>query len=343
MKPLISTQSFSKLRPKTKDHIATWYEVREELGVSDTIHLFFLNKKNGHTDFESFRHRDMDGIAMLSKALKHKGYQTPPTPMNRDSYEPSLRHVLKQRKLIPQDRWPKQVPWRNISDLGHLNQPKTTDASHTESLPAIEKIERQWLVLIKQTAQAQNVSTASLMLSCLNKAVFDELLTDNGTVYWFYPVNMRGPIKNKAQSQNLSSGFYLPLNALSSAQEIHQQVKQRLAAQHHWYLWKMAHIGKWVGRIGVKWLYRSISQSQFHMGSFSYLGEWSMPNHPDLLIGCCGPGSANYPISTGITECNGEMTLALKFHPSMPTESVAVERCLHRWIYHLQQEIEQDV
>lgn len=305
-----------------KDYIAQWYEVREEQGVSDRIHLFLHDAQNRLTEWHHFRHRDTDGMGMIAAIKDKLGYTHTPLPHCRDTREPGFWRTLRSVRCLPRNHAAKKVQWAEVYS--------PAEATSAEINPDWRLLNAAELQQLKNTAQQRGVSVASLTLACLNRAVFSTCLQPGSHAWWFYPVNVRGAVQGAEQS-NLSSGFYLLLDANSSAEAIHAQVKQKLAAREHWWLWKMAHIGRWIGKGGVRFIYQRLSRSQFYLGSFSYLGDWSLPDHPHLLLGVCGAGSANYPIATGVTECNGQLTLALKFHPSVPAAEQAMHKCLQCW------------
>ena len=314
----------------SKDYIAQWYEVREEYGVPDQIHCFLHNQQTQTTDWHHFRHRDMDGISMIATMKKTLGYKSETLPQCREAQEPGFWQTWQRVRRSPKNKAAKIVRWRNADDSS-----VNTEFFSCANEPDFFVLDSTVLHRLKQQAEECKVSCASLTLAALNKAVFEHCLEPDSQAWWFYPVNVRGA-DPATHTGNRSSGFYLALNANSSAADIHALVKQKLAAQEHWWLWKMAHIGRFIGKSGVRFIYQRLSQRQFYLGSFSYLGNWSLPDHPALLLGVCGAGSANYPIATGITECNGQLTLALKFHPSLPAAATRQTLCLHSWAAYLQ-------
>lgn len=315
-----------------KDYIAQWYEVREEQGISDRIHCFVHQLQEGKTDWYDFRHRDTDGIGMLATMRERLGYPPSTLPCSRDPSEPGFWHTRRSVRRLPRNNTPKRVHW-NVAT--QARQPDMAEPEFRLLSPAT-------VTALTHHAQQRGVSLASLMLASLNQTVFQQYLKPDSQAWWFYPVNIRNAA-NAHERSNLSSGFYLCLNQHSTAEQIHAQVKEKLTAKEHWWLWKMAHIGRWIGKPGVRWIYRRISRSQFYLGSFSYLGDWSLPLHTDHIIGVCGAGSANYPIATGITECNGHITLALKFHASISAtqppppaaEPTLQQHCLTHWQHNL--------
>jgi hypothetical protein len=303
-----------------KDYISQWYEVREDEGVSDRIHVCLYDKHLDSYQWQHFRHRDTDGIGMITQVKKSLGYSPGPVPVCRDKQEPGFWEVFRRIRRLPKNKLEKKILWKDVQ------QPEAAQ----ELEPIICVINQNELENIKKAANHQNVSVSSLTLACLNQSLFRHCLKSDSHAWWFYPVNVRGAVNGPVES-NLSSGFYLPLDANSTAKDVHRQVKQKLSASEHWWLWKLAHIGRWIGKSGVRFIYQYISRRQFYIGSFSYLGDWSLPDHPQLLLSVCGAGSKNYPVSTGITECNGQLTLALKFHPSVPGAKETMQKTLTTW------------
>ncbi|MCD8522388.1 MAG: hypothetical protein LRY66_09395 [Saccharospirillaceae bacterium] len=309
-----------------KDYIAQWYEVREEQGISDRIYCFLHDSTEQQTQWFHFRHRDTDGIGMLAHMRKQLGYPASPLPHCRDLSEPGFWQTLRSVRRQRNDPTPKKVHWKSLP----------TPAAPMVNDPDFVRLDASAVCRLKSLAATRGVSLASLTFACLNQVVFSACLQAGSRAWWFYPVNVRGAVAGPEHS-NLSSGFYLAVDGNQSAEQIHAQVKAKLVAREHWWLWKMAHIGRWVGKPGVRLIYRRISRSQFYLGSFSYLGDWSLPRHPHSVMGVCGAGSANYPIATGVTECNGELVLALKFHSSVAITREMQQHCLQQWQQCLQE------
>src|SRR5690606_13836574 len=162
-----------------------------------------------------------------------------PLPLSRDRSEPGFWQTWRRRRQLPRETAAKTVHWRPPHNAAGNN-------AETEALPLLQVLTPDELQALKEVARQRGVSVASLTLAALNKAVFDTCLQPGSQAWWFYPVNLRGAVERPPLG-NVSSGFYLLLNAGSSAEEIHAQVKKKLQAGEHWWLWKMAHIGRWIG------------------------------------------------------------------------------------------------
>ncbi|MBQ0781791.1 MAG: hypothetical protein KBT79_13345 [Thalassolituus oleivorans] len=313
---------------KKKDYVAMWFNVRKELGISDEIHAGWYDHNTKTMQWTSYEHAKMDGMGLYAHELRKYGYPCTPLPTNRDTSEPKFFDVLKkQRQAKYQDTAPKKIRWKETFEYSN------SDRGELECIILDEAA----TLKLKEKAAAQNVSVATTIFYSLNKMVASELLDGEQEYYWLYPVNMRGAVKLEDETMNHSSGFNLALNTKSTAKEIQDIVRDKLKSQSHWMLWKLAHIGKWIGHAGVKRIYISSSKKNFFAGSLSYLGSWPIPDErnsgerKDDVLACCGTGSKNYPISTGVTEWYGKMSIALKLHPYIGKKPGLTKHCLEQW------------
>ncbi|WP_276677709.1 hypothetical protein [Thalassolituus oleivorans] len=313
---------------KKKDYVAMWFNVRKELGISDEVHVGWYNPKTNTEQWTSYEHAKADGMGVFALELRKYGYPCTPLPTNRDTGEPSFWDVWKkQRQAKYKDAAPKTICWKETFEFSN------SDKADLEYVI----LDEATTLAVKQKAAAQKVSVASLLFATLNQMVASELLDGEQEYYWFYPVNMRGGVTLEDETMNHSSGFNLVLNNHSTAEEIQDIVRNKLKAQSHWMLWKQAHIGKLIGHAGVKYLYENLSKKNFYAGSLSYLGNWPLPDPKnsdskiDEVFICCGAGTKNYPISTGVTEWYGKMSIALKLHPYIGKKPGLTKHCLEQW------------
>ncbi|EDM65673.1 possible putitive HlyD family secretion protein, partial [Moritella sp. PE36] len=108
-------------------------------------------------------------------------------------------------------------------------------------------------------------------------------------------------------------------------------------------LWWQAHIGKIIGDKGVRRIYQYVSERQFYAGSFSFLGNWPLKddnnpaiNQDDMWV-CCGIGTKNYPVSTGILLWHEQLSLGLKLHPYIAQDIETTDGLMQSWKQHLLQ------
>lgn len=313
-----------------KDYIAMWFDVRKELGINDDMSIGQLNKLNGEISWEHFAHSEMDGVGGVATILRKHGYPCKELPKSGEKEEPTIWELYKLNKEFKKDKGylpPKTIRWKNTYICDNDNTAPI--ANHYFSV--------EETTTIKRNAKKNKVAYSTFLMWSLNKAIADNLLDGNQNYYWFYPINLRGVIKLPSDTSNYSSGINVCLRSDITPKELQQEIKSRIKSKEHWSTWKSAHIGKWIGKAGVRYIYNKISQKNFYAGSFSFLGGWPLKenNNPeenkDEVWVSCGIGTKNYPVSTGIMEWHGQLTLGLKLHPMICQDVALTKKCLSDW------------
>jgi hypothetical protein len=328
----------SKVSKSTKDYIAMWFDVRKELGISDAMNIGPMNKANGNTQWYTFAHSKMDGIGGIATVLREQGYPCKKLPQNGEKSEPSAWQLYKLSKLEKKNKKinntytpSKNIRWKNNFLCGNDNTAEIVNAY----------FDKERTLQIKKNAKKNRVAFSTFLMWSLNKAIADNLIESNQNYYWFYPVNLRGTISLGSDTRNYSSGINICLNNYITPKQIQQEIKDKIKLKEHWLTWKLAHIGKLVGKIGVRYIYNSMSKKNFYAGSFSYLGAWPLQdeknpseNKNEVWVSC-GIGTKNYPVSTGIMEWHGQLTIGLKLHPMICQDISLTQQCLSDWKYNL--------
>lgn len=313
----------------SKDYIAMWFDVRKELGINDDMSMGKINKKNGSIQWEQFSHSKMDGVGGVATVLRKHGYPCKNLPISSEKQAPSLWQLYKLAKEFKKnnDIQPKNIRWKTTYSCSNDNSAPIENHYFTSEETA----------LIKKNAKKNRVAFSTFLMWSLNKSIADNLLEKNQHYYWFYPVNLRGAVQLSSDTSNYSSGVNACLHNNITPKALQQEIKSKLKSKEYWSTWKSAHIGKYVGKAGVRYLYNKISQKNFYAGSFSFLGSWPLKedlgekNNEDEVWVSCGIGTKNYPVSTGIMEWNGQLTLGLKLHPMICQDIAVTQKCLDDW------------
>lgn len=322
----------------SKDYIAMWFEVRKELGINDDMNIGQLNKDNGNISWEHFSHSQMDGVGGVATILRQHGYPCKNLPKSGEKEEPGLWQLYKlnkEFKALKGDLPPKNIRWKKTYPCGNDNTAPI--AHHYFSVDET--------AAIKRNAKKNKVAYSTFLMWSLNKTIADNLIDGNQNYYWFYPINLRGAIQLSSDTCNYSSGINVCLKNDITPKELQQEIKSRIKSKEHWSTWKSAHIGKLIGKVGVRYIYNKISQKNFYAGSFSFLGAWPLKEdgnpseNKDEVWVSCGIGTKNYPVSTGIMEWHGQLTLGLKLHPMICQDIALTEKCLNDWKTNLTKDI----
>ncbi len=318
---------------KQKDYISMWFDVRKEQGINDEMSAGLLNTETNEVSWHTFRHRDMDGLGGFATLLRGFGYPSRGLPTSTEKNIPSLIELFRLMFSAPKIDVPKLIKWKKVNPgYKQLNPENSNDAPIVSAF--FSGVDT---TLIKFQAKKHKVALGVYLFWALNKAIADNLLEGEQEYYWFYPVNLRGPLDFGDDSRNYSSGINVHLSNDITPKVIQQRIKAQLKSKSYWVLWWQANIGKIIGLGGVRWLYKVVSQRQFYAGSYSFLGSWPLkdmdnpPMNPDEVWVTCGIGTKNYPVSTGMMIWNNQLTLGLKLHPYICSDISLTEQCMNDW------------
>ncbi|QFI37962.1 efflux RND transporter periplasmic adaptor subunit [Moritella marina ATCC 15381] len=331
---------------QNKDYIAMWFQARKAFGIGDRMSVGLLNKSTDEINWFEFAHSEMDGLGGLSTILREHDYPCLELPKIAEKSTPSHWQQVKMLFAGGKSDGPKQIRWKTTFPDYALTNLANTDCStqYTNDAPIVNAHFSQAETLeVKKLARKHRVALNIYLFWALNRAVAAQLLASQQDYYWLYPVNLRGALPHVPETGNCSSGVNVLLNNTIAPRDIQLQVKQQIKAKSHWQLWWQAHIGKIIGEKGVRRIYQYVSERQFYAGSFSFLGNWPLkddnnpPVNPDELWVCCGIGTKNYPVSTGILLWHEQLSLGLKLHPYIADDIIKTQSVMQCWKQHLLQ------
>lgn len=314
----------------SKDYIAMWFDVRKELGISDDMSIGQMKKNSGEINWSSFAHSEMDGIGGIATILREHGYPCRHLPKSSEKHVPGVWQLYKLNKKFKREKGyipSKSIRWKNTYPCGNNNSAVIENCYFDKMTTA----------RIKRNAKNNKVAYSTFLMWALNKAIADNLLDGSQNYYWFYPVNLRGVIQLNSDTSNYSSGVNVCLNNYITPKELQQEIKTKIKIKEHWSTWRLAHIGKLIGKPGIRYIYKRISKTNFYAGSFSFLGGWPLQEYntpaenPNEVWVSCGIGTKNYPVSTGIMEWHGQLSLGLKLHPMICQDEILTKKCLQDW------------
>lgn len=320
---------------KNTDYIAMWFDVRKELGISDAMSIGRLNKLNGVIDWKQYPHSKMDGLGGVATMLREYGYPCYPLPVGRDNSEPSFLNALLASLKEKKDSHSKSISWKKNYICGYDNEAVINTHFFTENETK----------QIKANGKKRKVALSTYILWALNKSIADNLLSSKQSYFWFYPVNLRGAVEGKGDTSNFSSGVNVCVSNDIHARDLQSRIREKLRSSEYWMTWKLAHIGRFIGMQGVRSLYKKMSEKNFYAGSFSYLGSWPLKDESNPKKDeneawvTCGIGTKNYPVSTGVMEWYGQLSLGLKLHPWIANDERIGKKCLSDWKNNLLQEV----
>ena len=329
-----------------KDYIAMWFQARKAFGIGDRMNVGLLKKTTDDINWFEFSHSEMDGLGGLTTILREHDYPCENLPKTADKIAPSHWQQIKMLFAGGKAKAPKMIRWKTIyPDYAATNLADTENSTqYSNDAPIVNAYFTQSETIeIKKLARKHRVALNIYLFWALNRAVSEQLLASQQDYYWLYPINLRGALPNIPETGNCSSGINVLLNNTIAARDIQRQVKQQIKAKSHWQLWWQAHIGKIVGENGVRRIYQYVSERQFYAGSFSFLGSWPLkddnnpPINQDDMWVCCGIGTKNYPVSTGILLWHEQLSLGLKLHSYVAKDIQTTQATMQCWKQHLLQ------
>lgn len=296
-----------------KDYIAMWFNARRRFGIKDTIWMGWKNLTTHDVEWMKYHHAKADGVAVFADILRKLGFPTSELPKCQEAKEPSWWTILKAQRTYKIHEYPKVVHWKQT-----YQHPDSV-----EFMPECAVLTAEELAAVKAYVKNEpGLNVGNLAFSALNRIISRELIAGDDSYYWFFPVSVRGAVKIKNEAFNQASGVNIRSNPYSTPADWRRELSLRLKSLEHWKMWKLAHIGKYIGEWGLSRIYKSSSQKNFYVGSCSHLGVWPLPSdrgiqdpHPNRVLFGNAPSTRNYPVCGTLHEWFGKLVLSIKIHP----------------------------
>lgn len=286
------------------DWFGLWYKIMHERGDNDEPTFGRLDLNTQQVDWFRFSHSYMDGVGVLNYLYQKRGIKLSKFPDLKEKKPPSFfEYIVAFLKLVIKKKGPK-VKWREENhDYKHTN-------IHRLSFELLSQAETQKL---EEHSKKIKTSTCAILMEITSRVLLKELsLNQKGT--WTLPVNLRPVLKRKNYNSNHSSGILIPFDInQDNATTINTNIKESLKNKVHWCVWQVHQIGKIVGISAMRFISKNSSKKTSMIGSFSYFGNWELPEN-DIWVGG-PPGSKNFPISIMVMIANQHLSFSLKIHP----------------------------
>lgn len=299
----------------TTDWAAKWFEVRAERGQSDIATMMYQDEGKPIQRVH-FPHREADGFGKIQLLLKADNIEVhaPIRPLKKPS---SIFHFyLLLKGMIIHPRLPHN-PWKYFSSDPTSGLPD--EVSYWFLTPEENK-------KLKTLAQSRNLNIGFFILSEFDQIIKKHLYKNsNDKAVWLSPVDLRGAFPNARPNQNFVSFVVTEIagvDNLRSVQESFEKYKRDLKSGVYWAFWELAHIGRWVGMRGMRWLSKQGTNKSFWMGSFSDLGVWNQEAIRNSTVRnrhwvIAPPGSPAYPVGITTIEWCDNRSITLKLHPAI--------------------------
>ena len=159
------------------------------------------------------------------------------------------------------------------------------------------------------------------------------------------PVNLRGKVTRKHDTENHSSYVTVSVQSYDTVQSIHTKIYSALANGEHWANWYCYRSTRHLTNGMRKYLLKiERCTSQWNLGGFSNLGDWD-PEKKIKRADCVGPWLFCPPVlrfqlvGAGCVTFQNRLSLTIQVHPELTTSSEIPKAWVQQWV----KEIEMDL
>lgn len=308
-----------------EDIVGRWFVARKVNGVDSTMRIRMVDADGKLQEEIQLPHSEYDGMGALTTTFDERGigYKGPansrekrPVPLLKLLWDGAWR-----RPVSLQPTW-KKLDSNAVASSGDFRSILLTEAETSA---------------VHQEAKRRGITAVGMLLWAEHRMLLDELQTeDSKGGCWLIPVNLRGPLRLPRPTQNHASGLFLDIPRETTPEFIHEQMRQAMARGQHWWAW---FVGLTMARMGqrfLNWAFPRMVVPGRYMGAFSMLGRWQVdwrgsgfPENTYLTV--CGPGSPGFPVSNGVIEVNGRLSLSIRPDNVLQVDSEGYDRMLQVW------------
>jgi len=316
---------------KAFDPIKPWFISLQETGEFIGIRFGRIAPGQTQPGWIFLPHTDVDGIGGFAKILRDRGVELGRLPQIRHPSAPSRLTVL---KMLPKFALPqRKLRWRPFAGParpGTATEPPSAVAWHAFD----EATTRQ----IRRVCRKACITVNSFLLKHLTKAIRPSLEDESSTVPWMVPVNLRGKINRDTDIENHTSFVSVMVHSYDTVHDVHRSVYEALARGDHWANW-YSYDSSRILTGGMRRYLIKIEKcmSQWHVGSFSNLGDWDSERkiaRPD----CQGTWLFAPPVlrcqqlGAGCVTFQNRLSLMIQAHPEMTVNSSITSGWIQNWI-----------
>jgi hypothetical protein len=298
----------------------------EELGEVMVMRYGRMKRPDDPPLWDYVPHVQFDGIGGFADILRRYEQHRADPIHAREASPPSLRTVLRGvRGVLDRARRSASrpgVPWERYE---------------RDVLPGIPTAVG-WAVLdeeeTKRVQARLSTSTNSRLLWALDKAIAPLVAGAHPPRLWLVPVNMRHAAGWTKDLINAVTPLPVEFEVGASPDQVHAAIKQRFEEGAHW---ATLYLHAAESRLAPARMQRSAVA--YHrrprhawLGTFSNLGDWSVPGRPAnwIFIGV-PPVTLVHPISSAALTWGGRMTLTLQTHRAISEDPALATEMASTW------------
>jgi hypothetical protein len=321
------------MKRKHFNWVGHWFTLSDKTGERSEI----IFGKLSDTRASLFRlpHATYDGITGLLHLLRERGELRadflPRLPVRR---KPSRWIQLREALKVVFKGPVKTRKWA-IRDPGW-----------TSGVSSSETIAFSWYSLSSRAtaaaiarAKSLGVSLNSLLFEALGAAIEPHLEPSPRASVWIMPVSIHAGISVDTAPENRSSYVDVCIPRAAPAQAIEREVRRLERNQAFWGVWLLLNLGRWLGEWVVKLMVKTNPKTQQKTGVFSNLGNWTGPSQAgtdDSTWFFMPPMVAFQPFAASALTWNGRLTLGVRLHPILSSDTAFSQGIVEEWSASLQ-------
>src|SRR5262245_38225568 len=247
----------------SRDRTGLWMAALKDCGVDTDALLAKVDPETGPTWYP-LSHADFDGVGAFGYLLRRHGHpDLEVLPQQAPGLPPRLLPLLRAGARFTEFPIGRKVSLRlasrSLTSVPRNIAWRVLDAAQTAQVVA--------------RAKAEGVSVSAWLFFTLNRALEPLLDKPDLPSRWMIPVNMRGVVRSKRDTENHVAYLRVPVSRSDSARSLHERMRLRLEGNEHWWLWYCYRYGSMVGAWPMKMLARAdLRFSRPYLGCFSNLG-----------------------------------------------------------------------
>ncbi len=319
-----------------KDPIKPWFQAAIDLGDHIGIRFGHIIPDSEEPQWVYLSHADYDGIGGFADILQERGFDVRPLPTIPHSAPRSWWPFLRSMHLFLTPR--ERVTWKKR--FGQSAPPRHDKAPKSV---AWHVFDRETTDKIVAACKDKQYTVNSYLLSHLGEAVYPDAADDTRAIGWMVPVNLRGKVNRRRDSENHVSFVRISLERKDSPERVHRKIYRELERGEHWANWN-AYTATRILPLKIKRAMVKADRvtSRYTVGVFSNIGVWNRDGEFDLEGDWvfAPPAMRFFMIAAGCVTWNGRLSLCLHIHPEISADPADSREWVTAWVASITSDIE---
>jgi len=309
------------------DRYYPWLKTAEELG--DCIQIRIGIKREGDPEWSLYTHLETDGLGAFRREVEKRGGELRRMPVY--AHEPKKASMPAWVEILASSLAQTSPP-----EFRFKKEPRT-DIAIGESTFAWASFDANTTAAITRYARSLDVSTNSVLLWALDKALRPFMSDPTQPQPWMIPVNVRNADTRDELEGNYVSAIFTKTHPDYRVGKIHKQIYQALNKGQQWVNYSMYGLGGMLSQSQLHSLVDSNkAMAQWNIGSFSNLGEHEVIGMDDVQWLFAPPTLRCQHIGAGAITVNGRLGLVIQMHPEFCSDADAVDQVMIKWAKQIQ-------